>query len=112
MNGIAFREILKSAFNIILSPKELGALVSHISPDGDGESVVCKDFLTKCTLIGFRARSRIKKESLEKQRRENEQQKREAAEKVAALVDKADFKMDWTFTSDDFDAAMDLIAGE
>ena len=110
MNGIDFREILKSAFNIVLTPKELGALVAHVSPEGGGESIVCKDFLTKFTLMGFRERSKRKKESLERQRRENEEQKREREEKVAALVDKADFKMDWNFTSEDFDQAMDLLA--
>lgn len=60
--------------------------------------------------MGFKERSRIRKESLEKQRRENLEQKKEAEEKLANQVEKAEFKMDWTFTSSDFDTAMEMIA--
>merc|ERR1711871_482411 len=110
LNGIALREVLKSTFSVVLSPKELGALVNFISPDGDGESILSKEFMTKFVQMGFRERSRLRKESLVKQRKENQDQKKEAAAKVAALVDKAEFKMDWTFTSEDFDTAMEKLA--
>ena len=102
--------LLFQAFGIVLTPAELGALVQYLSPGGVGESIFSKDFLIKFNQMGFRERSRIKKDALEKQRRENLEQKREQEEKLANQVEKAEFKMDWTFTSVDFDQAMEMIA--
>jgi hypothetical protein len=105
-----FREILKQTFNIILSSGELVALIRHIHPSSDGENVNSKDFLILFNKIGFQERGRIHKEALGKQRKESLEQKLESERKVAALVDKSEFKMSWEFTGKDFDSAMEIIA--
>jgi hypothetical protein len=75
-----FREVLKQTFNIILSSGELVALIRHIHPDSQDENVNSKDFLILFNKMGFQERGRIRKEALEKQRKENLEQKLEAVQ--------------------------------
>ena len=64
-----FRELMKRAFNIIFTAKELGAVVSRYSKANDNTLVDGKKFLIAFMKLGFDERARIKALTLEEQRR-------------------------------------------
>lgn len=74
--------MLKRTFNILVTNKELGALVDHFDCDGEGK-ICCKSFLLYFTKVGFLEKGKIFSESLQKQRREIELQEQEEARKLA-----------------------------
>jgi Ca2+-binding EF-hand superfamily protein len=58
LNPTEFKELLKSNFDIILSPGELDAMVRLFDTDNSGE-VSCVEFMTTFFRIGLRERSRL-----------------------------------------------------
>lgn len=65
----AFREMVKVTFQLMLTNRELGALVSLFDSDKNG-SVRCDNFLLYFLSLGSKERANIWTASLEKQRRE------------------------------------------
>ena len=61
----AFRELLKSNFDIHLSPGELDAVVKMFDENGDGE-ISCVEFMTLFFRIGLKERSRLLADKREK----------------------------------------------
>ena len=58
LNPTEFKELLKTNFDIILSPGELDAMVKLFDTDNSGD-VSCVEFMTTFFRIGLRERSRI-----------------------------------------------------
>lgn len=102
MQPETFKEQLKLVFNMHLTSGELGALVQHLSKDGE-DRVNCAQFLVTFFRMGFRERStkikakrdevkRITEEKEAKKRAEQEELEKKNAAKVSFNFTKEDEK--------------------
>ena len=103
-----FKEQAKRAFNMNLSPAELGATLKYFNGDGEG-NIVCKDFLNKFLRMGidFRHKKHAEWLKLDAQltaiRIKQEEDKLLAQEKKVVLSDISNF------TEDDFKSALNKL---
>ena len=68
---VAFKDLVRRTFNLKLSGKDCGALVSHFDKTGE-RNVDCQEFLTVFLQLGYQQRSQLSSEQLAKQRSEDE----------------------------------------
>jgi hypothetical protein len=107
----AFREMVKVTFQLMLSNKELGALVHQFDVDKNG-TVRCDNFLLYFLSLGAKERSYIWTASLEKQRRECYEQAMEQERILKAQWERAgSIKIEeiLKFTKADEDSALKKI---
>lgn len=107
----AFREMVKVTFQLMLTNKELGALVNHFDIDKNG-SVRCDNFLLYFLQLGSKERANSWRASLEKQRRECYEQAIEQERILKAQWERAgSIKIDdiMKYTKADEDTALKKI---
>lgn len=108
MEPHVFKEQLRRAFMMKITPPELGAIMHYFDPERTGY-IVCSDFLKKFFKMGFDERQRRKAQwrELQKhliaQRLEEEKRKLETLEKKTSLVSAS---ANHDFTEADFHSAM------
>ena len=103
----AFREVLKSAFNVTFTTKELSSLVHEFS-DGKG-NVESAKFMVAFIKMGTEERDKIKKLQLEKQRRMNFLRKTEHERKMKEAEDKVALKVSYSYSDEDKESAFDKL---
>jgi hypothetical protein len=103
----AFREVLKSAFNVNFTTKELSSLVHEFS-DGAG-NVECAKFMVAFIKMGSEERDKVKKLQLEKQRRMNFLRKTEHERKMKEAEDKVALKVSYTYSNEEKEAAFEKL---
>lgn len=103
-----FKEQLKRAFNMKLTPPELGALMSFFDKSGTGV-VRCHEFLIYFLKTGIdeRARMRTRFRILKRQKEEADRQLEE--ERLAENIRRAEADVDFEFSEDDFDSALSKL---
>ena len=103
-----FREQLKRAFNMPLSPGELAALVAFFDPSGTGQ-INCQEFLRRFLRIGIEAREHTAARWRELQRK-NDQKAKEAEEaKKNATEQKVHLNLG-EFTQKHLDSALNKVS--
>lgn len=100
-----FKEQLKRVFNLHVSARELGALMSIFDEQNTG-SVHCGDFSKTFLAMGFAERDTEFKANLEKQREADRLRKEEEELKMMALAGKNQLQLAETYTQEDFEVAM------
>jgi len=105
MPAHVFKEQLKLVFNLKISMEELGALMSYFDKTNKGV-VNCKDFLNHFCKIGYTERALIREgwrieQKLKKERDERYWEDKEAAKRLKSLSE-----VDFEFTEQDFDMAL------
>lgn len=95
-------------FNLKLTAKELGALISKFDKDGD-HTISCPEFLVEFFRCGFAERSKRRLNVLERDRRERAKQLEAEAERERLKAEKAALKVDYDFTERDADSAIGQI---
>ena len=108
MTPAVFREMLKRVLGVLLTDKELGALIKNFDRDGDNK-IDCAEFMVKFTSLGFSERSRLRTEQLKKIADHKERVKRELEEKEAAKDRKREAFVKWDFTREEFNSALDQL---
>lgn len=104
-----FKEQLKRVFNLHVTPRELGALMSVFDEQGTGV-VVCSDFSKTFLAMGFAEREKAFKANLEKQREADRQRILDEEAKLKALAGKNVLDLSVVaFTKDDLDSAMQKL---
>ena len=105
-----FKELIKRAFNINFTPKELGAVVKRYSYAKNPHMVDGKIFLIAFMKLGFDARSRIKAYTLQKQRQEEIQRKTNDERKLLLITQKNELNLEDTeFTEADRKSAIEKL---
>jgi hypothetical protein len=104
MEPVVFKEQLKRAFNMNLTPPELGAIIKYYHPDDEG-NIVCKDFLNRFTRMGIEERAKQRVEYLKKEAEIAEIREREAAAKAEEQAKKILLQTS-SFTEDHFKSAL------
>ena len=82
-----FREMVKRTFNVVLSGKELGAMVELFDKDKSGE-VNCQEFLVFFSNAGYTERSKEHSQGLSKRRNEDIERKKREIELAEAAAKK------------------------
>lgn len=108
MTPAVFREMLKRVLGILLTDKELGALIKQFDKDGDNK-INCPEFMVKFTSLGFKEKSKIRTTQLVLQ---SEHDKKVAEEQLAiekAKERKREAFVNWDFTNEEFNSALDQL---
>ena len=100
-----FKEQLRMAFNLKVSPGELAALMAIYDPQGTGR-VHCKSFLNAFFRMGHEQRDRIAAGWRDEQRASEEKAAREEADREAEKATKQMAEVDFEFAEADFDAGL------
>jgi hypothetical protein len=108
MEPHVFKEQLKRAFNMKLTPPELGALMSFFDKTGTGV-VRCHEFIIYFLKTGIdeRARMRARFRELKAQKQEADRQLEE--ERLAENMRRAEADVDFEFSEADFDSALSKL---
>ncbi|CAM9515707.1 unnamed protein product [Ectocarpus fasciculatus] len=109
MEPHVFREQLKRAFGIRLTPPELGAAIHAFDKDGDG-SISCPEFLRTFFRLGFDVKSETSTRRRTKDRKMARRVAEEAAEKEREIERKAALKVSESFDEHDKASAMAKIS--
>ena len=83
LTPVAFYGLVRRTFDLRLSPKDCGALVTHFDTSGT-KMVNCQEFLTVFLQLGYQQRGQLAVAQLEKQRKED----KERAERDAEMLEK------------------------
>lgn len=102
MRPFEFKEQMKRAFKMTISPPELGALMSIFGKDG---IIGCANFLAKFLKVGVAERTRRNQQWREMQLKEEEAKKQKKLEEQQLLEKKNAMKVQKTFTDQDFQSA-------
>jgi Ca2+-binding EF-hand superfamily protein len=105
MEPHVFKEQLKRVFNIILSPPELGALMSYFDKNGDGR-ISCPEFLIQFIKVGFAERSRRRQYWRRYDEKKRAEAKAEEIRKQIAAEQKNSLKVTYDFEEQDFQSAI------
>ena len=108
MKPHVFREMIKRTFGVVLTPGELGACMHHFDPKISG-TISSKKFLIYFLKLGIVEREQIHKSDLEKLRADAILREREHTEKLAAQWAKMELRMNFDFTEDDKNSAMEKL---
>ncbi len=100
-----FREMLKRTFGVLLSPKELGAVLHYFHAREDG-SVNSSDFLTEFMRLGYTQRQKFHKDMLVKQRSLIKEAEEEHQKKLAAKWDKGGMDVVWECSEEEANEAV------
>jgi hypothetical protein len=110
LTPLEFNRALKQTFDVKLSPTELGSIVVSLDKDGTGK-VMSKDFITSFTAMGFQERSRKQLQQIKQSREAELKHIEESKAKRDALLNQGeDDYVDYDFTDDDRDVALQKMA--
>lgn len=104
LNPVAFKELLRRTFGLMLAPKDAGSLIDHFATLKNGTNdreIVCRDFLTVFLQLGYQQRGAISSEQLAKQRRMDKERAEHDAAMLAKTTQRSDglkVKMDYSET--------------
>lgn len=105
MEPHVFKEQMKRVFNIILSPPELGALMSYFDKNGDGR-ISCPEFIIQFIKVGFAEKSRRRQFWRRYDEKKKQQKKQEELKKQLMLEQKNALKVTYDFEEADFQSAI------
>ncbi|CAE7718908.1 unnamed protein product, partial [Symbiodinium microadriaticum] len=108
MEPHVFKEQMKRVFNIILSPPELGALMSYFDKNGDGR-ISCPEFIIQFIKVGFAERSRRRQYWRRYDEKRRQQQRQEEIRKQIAAEEKNALKVTYDFEEQDFQSAIQKL---
>ena len=108
MEPHVFKEQMKRVFNIILSPPELGALMSYFDKNGDGK-ISCPEFIIQFIKVGFAERSRRRQYWRKYDEKKRQQQRQEEIRKQMAAEEKNALKVTYDFEESDFQSAIQKL---
>lgn len=100
-----FKEQLKRAFGIKVTPPELAALMQIFDTEGSG-SVDCADFIIKFVKVGTEERLRRKQAWRKHEAEMAAKRKQEAVEKKVQQEMKSNLKVEFDFTDEDYASAL------
>jgi len=92
-----FRELVKLTFNLILNPKELGAIVDYYDPDRSG-IIESNKFLQQFLRLGIRLRAEALVQKIKDSKEAHEQMKIVEQQKIDAKSLSKDIPLDFTAT--------------
>lgn len=101
-----FREMMKNAFKVMLTPKEVGAVVSRYLHAGEDVKIDGKKFLIAFMKLGFEERAKIKAATLAEQRRARAEKEQEAVRKLFEAQQKSVVEVDAEFSGADREQAL------
>jgi len=96
-----FRDVIKRSFNVVLSPKELGAVVRMFKPDCDGKLIPAGDFIRYFYTMGFNLRDKEAKDQRTRQRELDLKAEAERRAKQEEADNKGKLKIDMDFSEAD-----------
>eukprot|EP01038_Epipyxis_sp_PR26KG_P006779 gene6779-9286_t len=108
LSPAVFREMLKRSFNMKVTNQELAALISQFDNNGN-KQIDCAKFMVRFTTLGSDKRSEIRATQLLKQRNMNEEARLQKELKKKAAADKMEFNVDFNYSNDDFNSALEKI---
>jgi Ca2+-binding EF-hand superfamily protein len=108
MTPAVFREMLKRVMGILLTDKELGAVIALFDKEGN-RLVSCPDFILRFKELGFTERARERKENFEKRAAYLKQVEEEQAAKEKAKEDKREDYVNYNFSHEEFSTAMEKL---
>jgi Ca2+-binding EF-hand superfamily protein len=103
-----FREMCKRIFNLTLTNGELAAVMQFFDDESTGR-VPCKKFLNHFLKLGIAERRKLVHASLAKVRVDKAAREKAHEDLMAANAAKMDLDIDFGFSDDDLDAAMDKL---
>ena len=109
LNLVQFRESLKRTFGLILSPPELGAIITFFDKNKTGH-IVSREFIIYFLQVGQAERDKDHTASLLFQRKEIEDRKKAEEEMLRAMWAKTELKVAKTFTEREKEVAMEKLA--
>lgn len=109
MGPAEFRENLRKTFNLHVTNRELAYLMDKYGSSMRKGMVSSSEFLTHFLSLGFKERNKRRVDSLEKQREAMKKAKEEEEKKLEALASKSDVVVDWNFSMEDRQFALDKI---
>jgi len=102
-----FKEQAKRAFDMVLTPPELGAVMKFFGADEqNGGRIVCRDFCNRFLRMGIEQRHKLKNRQLKMNKEQNELRIKEMEDLLKAQEEKVLLKSDQKFTEDDFKSAL------
>lgn len=96
-----FRDVLKRSFNLLLTPKELGAVVKTFSPECDGKLIPAGEFIRYFYSMGFSLRDKEIKDQRSRQRELNLKAEAERRAKQEEADNKGKLKIDMDYSEAD-----------
>ena len=108
MTPAVFREMLKRVLGIMLTDQELGALIKNFDKDGDNK-IDCPEFMVKFTSLGFKEKSKLRTAQLQKIAEHNKRVAEEKKAKEDAKEHKREAFVNWDFTNEEFNSALDQL---
>jgi hypothetical protein len=102
----AFRELMKRAFNIYLSSKEVGAILARFHVPNSLKMIDGKQFLIFFIRLGFDARSKRKATAIMNQRQANMNAIQEQERKLLTSLARVELDVSTTYTDNDREKAM------
>jgi len=108
LSNAVFREMLKRNFSLVVTDRELAAIISLFDKNERNE-IICKDFLIKFIQLGNDIRNDMRLKQIELQRKQNKEREDEAARIMKELNDKIVINVDSNFTKEDFNSALAKI---
>jgi hypothetical protein len=111
LSPAVFREMLRRSFHLSVTDYELASLVDMFKKEGSGNrDIVCAEFLLKFRQLGLEKKSELRLAQLEKSKQLLSQIGDEMEAKKRIHDDKAEENLvDFNFTKDDFNSALDKI---
>jgi Ca2+-binding EF-hand superfamily protein len=103
-----FREMLKRTFNLILTSKELGAVVKTFDKVGDG-TIPCRDFLMFFHQMGYSEKNHDRHLQLQKQRELDKLSAEETNRKLKAIEEKVSVPIAEKYEPSDLERAHEKI---
>lgn len=101
-----FRELLRRAFNIVLTAKELASVLNRYCTDKNPNLIDGKKFLISFMKLGFDNRARMKTQIIEQQRFSVAQQKQEEEIKLHKLETRNVVQIETEYSYEDKESAM------
>lgn len=109
MKPHVFREMIKRTFGVVLTPGELGACMHYFDPKKNG-TISSKKFLIYFLKLGIVERELTHKSDLEKLKADSLLREREHTEKLAAQWAKMELNLNFHFTEEDKQSALEKLA--
>jgi len=108
LSNAVFREMMKRNFGLVVSDRELAAILSLFEKNEKNE-IICKDFLIKFIQLGNDIRNDMRLKQIELQRKQNKEREDEAERIMKELNDKIVVPVDSNFSKEDFNSALAKI---
>lgn len=105
MPPLVFKEQLKRVFNIVLTPRELGALMAYFDKEDTGV-INCAEFLIQFFRTGLEERNRLRALTLDMQRRKELKDNEIKEQKRLEILRKEATCVDFDFTEAEFDSGL------